>query len=683
MQSRNSAGEWGLKTMTTLAALVAANAQMLLTGATGIIYVNSYYDGVHATAPAGVSRPLSTWYGSLAAAQVDYPAALALTDEVDWCVWQGALNAIYTTGVSAGSNWASATLQANGTYIVNRTIVGNFLAVRIAGTHPNDRFVTAGLGADSITYNGVDGTVDAPIYIFDLYLFDEFGNPPPGRVGNAAASGGFKAIIEHIVFNGKSGSMNSASQGVSGYISGVRLRQAEFCQISNCSFGGTLYDGIVASGAQLFLIIERNIFYGVHRDGIGIWRCANNSTTIWIYNNEFGWVGRYSIFEDLTGSVQAAPIIRDNSFEPIQNTTVYYSSHPNWWVQGVIAAVVLIGADYLNFDGNRAEDVTRRYPGVWGALHLVSCSFGRVTNSDISGIICTAWSSSARRTTAAINYYAANNFSDVTDQRNYNVGRQGDADTECQSMTFRNVNGPFYVADQTGFSSTGYHMFDTCNTARFMSIPVTAGTYIEQIQDLSVAAVSFYSNLIRGTFLNSHVTDLRGINQYGSYTIHSGTGDVILWQGTDFGQWQATHAYQTTPNNSAFFVGDIAGISFISPTAGASETGYFYQCTTAGTSGGSEPAWPTTIGGTVNDGSVVWTCVGKCTVSAEHLTPEFIMCGKRIRVGATPSGGRYDAGMIVWASAPAAGASMGVECTTGGGPHGVSPVWKAMPNLAA
>ena len=43
------------------------------------------------------------------------------------------------------------------------------------------------------------------------------------------------------------------------------------------------------------------------------------------------------------------------------------------------------------------------------------------------------------------------------------------------------------------------------------------------------------------------------------------------------------------------------------------KNGFFYEVTTAGTSGGTEPTWPTTIGGTVADGTVTWTCAGYYT----------------------------------------------------------------------
>lgn len=53
--------------------------------------------------------------------------------------------------------------------------------------------------------------------------------------------------------------------------------------------------------------------------------------------------------------------------------------------------------------------------------------------------------------------------------------------------------------------------------------------------------------------------------------------------------WQATHAY---------IVGNI-----VRPVTA---NGRSYKCTIAGTSGGTEPTWPTTPNGTVVDGAVTW-----------------------------------------------------------------------------
>jgi len=66
---------------------------------------------------------------------------------------------------------------------------------------------------------------------------------------------------------------------------------------------------------------------------------------------------------------------------------------------------------------------------------------------------------------------------------------------------------------------------------------------------------------------------------------------LTYYEGIDPPAWSA---------NAAAALGDP-----IRPTV---RNGYVYECTTAGTTGSSEPAWPTTPGQTVTDGSVVWTC---------------------------------------------------------------------------
>jgi hypothetical protein len=48
-------------------------------------------------------------------------------------------------------------------------------------------------------------------------------------------------------------------------------------------------------------------------------------------------------------------------------------------------------------------------------------------------------------------------------------------------------------------------------------------------------------------------------------------------------------------------------VALNSYTVPATLNGRLYKCTTAGTTGSSEPAWPTTAGGTVTDGTAVWT----------------------------------------------------------------------------
>lgn len=68
----------------------------------------------------------------------------------------------------------------------------------------------------------------------------------------------------------------------------------------------------------------------------------------------------------------------------------------------------------------------------------------------------------------------------------------------------------------------------------------------------------------------------------------------------DPGRVTTTFTWSAWAATTAYSLGDI-----VIPLA--TENGHRYRCTTAGTSSGSEPTWPTTQRGTVADGTVTWT----------------------------------------------------------------------------
>jgi hypothetical protein len=103
------------------------------------------------------------------------------------------------------------------------------------------------------------------------------------------------------------------------------------------------------------------------------------------------------------------------------------------------------------------------------------------------------------------------------------------------------------------------------------------------IQDLEAAVIEQKAKALRHEFENCFINGDTGSNakQFnGLYKTLKGTA------------WAASTAY---------VLGDIRV-----PTAGL-ENGFRYECTTAGTSGGSAPTWNTVEGGTTTDNTVTWT----------------------------------------------------------------------------
>ena len=71
--------------------------------------------------------------------------------------------------------------------------------------------------------------------------------------------------------------------------------------------------------------------------------------------------------------------------------------------------------------------------------------------------------------------------------------------------------------------------------------------------------------------------------------------------------------------STAFAVGDIRRATTVQAS------GLWFRCTTAGTSGSSEPSWPTDVGNTVNDNTVVWTAFSSVYEELSVLAPSAII----------------------------------------------------------
>ena len=78
-------------------------------------------------------------------------------------------------------------------------------------------------------------------------------------------------------------------------------------------------------------------------------------------------------------------------------------------------------------------------------------------------------------------------------------------------------------------------------------------------------------------------------------------------------------AYSVWASSTAYAVGDIVRASSVQAS------GLVFLCSTAGTSASTEPAWPTDIGSTITDGTVVWSAVASAYEELAQIAPSAII----------------------------------------------------------
>lgn len=147
-------------------------------------------------------------------------------------------------------------------------------------------------------------------------------------------------------------------------------------------------------------------------------------------------------------------------------------------------------------------------------------------------------------------------------------------------------NGCVYRASTTGLSGSSE---PTWPTTQGRSVTDGDVVWICMIERPSYAVLDAALNYIKN---NGNLLTVCAANPSGYY------------QACNPPEWAASRAYQQG--------------SVVRPTV---RNGFVYVCTAAGTSGSSEPTWPTTPGGTVSDGTVTWECFANYALCAATLSP--------------------------------------------------------------
>lgn len=238
----------------------------------------------------GANHPLSQRYSTLAAAQAIYPHATALTDEIDWCAIQAALNT-----VKAANTITKAVRVPQGDYVINQALRAEI-----------DDLQLRGLGAASISIemdyfglmvnrgsNGGEGNPQPVhnVHVRDL-TFRAMKGYGPTNGGVIIFNNCIDLVLDNVAIIGDAAQLTArqrltngigTSQGTSGVLrnclvdgvakpgfyiaNGSKNLRLEACEARNMSGSLGFTPGFAVSGADNIMFIGCS---GHHNQGAGL-----------------------------------------------------------------------------------------------------------------------------------------------------------------------------------------------------------------------------------------------------------------------------------------------------------------------------------------------------------------------------------------------------------------------------
>lgn len=117
----------------------------------------------------GASHPLSERFATLGAAQAAYPHATALTDEIDWCAWQGAIDQYGRIGVQERFVPGVVEGGPGKAYVTNRSVRVRQSYVKLDGRYCSIRNTNANAQTILVDHDGVQAS-PLGVRVANVYL---------------------------------------------------------------------------------------------------------------------------------------------------------------------------------------------------------------------------------------------------------------------------------------------------------------------------------------------------------------------------------------------------------------------------------------------------------------------------------------------------------------------------------
>ena len=424
-----------------------------------------------------------------------------------------------------------------------------------------------------------------------------------------------------ITYTGKSESGISYKAGT--FKNNIHIKNVKITgQVPTALTGAIYFYGVIRSGVDDCILTKNNSSYST---GLWLKYCYNNSFSKVNANNN----GEYGIWAEYSDNNSFTDInVNNNRYEGIN---INYAN--NNFLRGVTANSNEDGIQLVSSDGN--------------ILEQIDCNENKSDGFSVGG--------------------NNNLFSGINANNNGEYGfalinaSSGNIIRGIQASENSSYNIYFNTADNNVI--IGIDTADASSSTPSIYLDHSDNNIISASRVNGRGVELYYSNH------NSIDCDIKNSNNRGIYLRASSVNRIRanlknncqsaddIWDeigirndGVNFSSKNRISAtiYEDASNRAKYGIKEYAPSTWFSGTAYSlnnlviptSGNGYVYKCTVSGTSGSSEPTWPTTVGDTVTDGGVTWECVRgndynlihDCIVEGAKTGSIFIYGGESIEV---------------------------------------------------